>query len=320
MQDEFVEQLIKVENEWVSRDPKDDNLKKELTNWLSVDHEHNLMNLHDDCNLEYFIRSYRAAYESIICNMQIKRDATKKDINSSIKSLIKHTLLIKIGNVEITITNNPSASHLGNGHIKGIGRYEDIWPVLNLITDGNPKNNSFLAKFFLKFSDGIFEFDESHLKSINPKFNTEELKSSVPYFCRYLTGLAFLYVYYEPSRRLQVYEKKKKFEVHGSEKTIFAASMITILKLLNEGKVKSLEEAFSPDSEYIIFTRKAVSQLIKKPSPEIVALVNFNFLRITKKHGKDTLSPTEQRNYYLNPNSDEPTTSEEYEGDEFSYG
>lgn len=319
MADEFVQQLIALENEWLSRKPEDGGLKDILEDCLSAKSVKYDTVVLGSCNIDYFIRSYRAAYESILGDMKVKKNATKKEVNTDIKSLIKHTVFFKIGDVTVSITTNPSGSHLGNGHIHGIGKYEDIWPMLNLITDGKKENNKALARLFLQFGEKIFAFKQNHLKEINPKFNSKELHSSIPYYCKYLTGLAFLYVYYEPSRRLRLHKTKNKFEVHGAEETIFAASMISILKLLRDGYISKLEDVFSPDSDYIIFTRQAVSQIIKKPSPEIQALVDLNFLRITKKHGKDTLNPSEQRHYYLNPNSEQAIDTEEYEGDDFTY-
>lgn len=276
----------------------------------------NILVIDEKINLKYFVRSYKSALKEIIAGSFDSKDS-KKTINKKIKNKFKSIVELKIGNVSISIKPNPSNSHLGNGYITDIGAYADIWPMLNLITDCDKANNAMLADKFLMFSVTPKEFKKNDLININKKFEFFD-DNSVNYYCKFLTGIAFLYVFYESARRFSILDFEEQ-DVVFSEKIPCAASMIMILKLVRDQSITKLEEAFSPTSQYMLFTRKNVKNLSNKIIQEATTKIAESTLnRIFAKTEKNTIKRTDVVRYVLHPDSDEFNLEDtpEYEGDD----
>jgi len=338
MLEQYIAQAAQLEQEWYSRDPGDDVVTKKLVNWLDKDKAINVIVLKDTLTIKNFVRAYRAAFEEIV-NKKIDLEAievklekeNKQRVKNGKKSIsriqyinyllkndvLKHDLCIRVGDVDLDITALPSTAHLGNGHVRNIGKYCDIWPILNLITDCEIQNNQKLAELFLEFANGPSKFTREKLIEINPKFAGADFNTSVDYFCNFLTGIAMHYVFYEPARRVILTENEARFNAEAPNDIPVASSIIIVLKALRDGILTKLEDAFSPESKYILITKEGVRSLSKAKSQSVVKeLAVIGRDRVVQEYGKKQLSPNEMVAHLLYPNSDtfDSAETEKYPG------
>lgn len=267
-------------------------------------------------SLKYFIRSYRLACQQFV-DKHIKNAISKNDINNILKKKLKKRLKVEIGEFTYTIVANPASTHFGNGRILDIGKYSDIWPLLSLITDGNTENNRSLALLFLKFAKQPFAFSKDDLVKINNKFNddTKFGKNSIDYYRRFLTCLAFLYIFFEPARRLTVEYENSSYTVKPNKSMIHASSIITVLKRLRERKL-NIEQVFSPNSDYVLFTlanvNKTSKKQIKEKQDKLIdeAIRNFLISQQFWVDDKETPQACDIKEVILDPDSAEVSEDE----------
>lgn len=338
MLDKIIVQFSEVEKQWYARNPSDESLTNQLVVWLQKDTETTNFKLTQNINLKSFIRSYRDAFEKLT-NGKIKIEdideqlvkynqaRLKKDkkeysrlefINHLLREkVLKHILAIELEGVVLSITSNPSSSHLGNGFVHGVGKYIDIWPVLNLITDCDKENNKVLASLFLNFASKPFKFTKTELTKINSKFSKDEFASTCEYFCKFLTGIAMHYIFIESARRLVLIEEAEQFKVGISGEILLVSNTMMVLKLLKDGYLKKLEDAFSPNSECILITKEQVSKLTKTSiHSTLTAIAALGINRVKEKYHKSVLKPGDTVAHMISPNSDEfdPELTDEYKG------
>lgn len=324
----YIQQFTAIEKEWYSRKSENPALTERIATTLLNNTEYNHINL-TGVSLKTFVRSYRAAFEKTI-----QANPTPKEIEELSKSIgtkklsgtqlinkwlqihLKHELALKVGGVKLDITTMPSTVHLGNGHVRNVGRYSDIWPMLSLITDNTQNNNKKLAELFLNFADTSYEFTRQNLEAINPKFSKHEFDNLINYYCKFLTGIALHYIFYEAARRVLLSVGTVPSIVEAPAIPV-ASSIIIALKALRDGNLTSLEDVFSPESKYVLITHEGVSKLAKAKQQSLIqGSALLGAARIKQKHKKENLSPFEMRNYALSPDSEKvnPEDTETYPG------
>lgn len=352
MLSEFIKLVKEIEEEWYKRDPKDEALAKAMFDVLGKKSNDNVLIL-EGVSFKEFVRSFRSAFLKIIQD-NIKKDEldkktaeleaedveeeqneddkepedekgkkkkpTKKQLlREEIKKHIKNDIYFRVaksdkGIQDMSIRLNPGMEHLGNGWIREIGEYNDIYPILCLITDNNPANNQALADLFLKFASKAFKFTKADLVKVNPKFSNKEFNNTlIDYYLTYLLRTALLYLFYEPARRLVLNEGDTEYSIKESG-NLFVTSMIIVLKLMKEGKLNDLKDAFSPDSEYILCTKQSVSKISKKVVVDLTNNVaRFGFEKLQQKYpGQEKFDPQHIAGSSMYTNSEEAEGSEEY--------
>lgn len=292
---EIVDAVNEIENFWYMKKPQDLKLSNNIKAWLDrYDEKPEPIKL-SDVSLKHFIRSYRKAYEDIFNeNLEVLSEIAqlkKGEILSCenvglqiLEDFHDKKIVLKIGKSEFTIsTMKKTLLHLGNGKLKDVGNYQEIWSFLALITDCKTENNKALARLFLAFSKGAFEFKRKHLIEINDKFKEDEFSALIDNYCDEITHIALLYVFFEPARRIEVVaaDEGKKIKVRKNQESIHAISTIVALKLLRDGEVE-LKEVFSPHSHIVFFTRKGVNKYLNKSVSKKEKAETFNALEMQK--------------------------------------
>lgn len=264
---ETVTMVEKIEEIWYMQKPTDPAVTDRMSAWLDVNHLNDTSLSIDGISFKNFVRSFRLAYERILQptispSYTIKED--KKVITQELKAALKPSLSIVVGELEYTIRLLPFPLHLGNCYIDGVGTYSETWPFLALITDNITLNNQNLADSFLTFAKKPFEFKREDLEKINDKFESPIFTDNlINYYCKMITGIAILYVLFEPARRLEiVFDNGQPVTIKPNKQMIHSASMITALKLLRDTNDTTLEQAFSEDS-LVLFTKKGVANTSK---------------------------------------------------------
>lgn len=276
------ETIFAIGEKWHEVNPKDDGkLAKMLKKWLDRGKNKSAIML-GSFTFDQFVRSYSIALKKLLIDLRqpVKKGnkeplkTARKELEGLVRKKIKGTLKLKIDDLEFSIKPKPSINHLGNGFLEGVGSYSDIWPIISLITDCKAECNSRLAYHFLKFAYHPFAFKRETLVDINSKFEEKSFDSMISLYCRYLTGIAFLYTFFEPARRLEaeIKEEPRKLvitNVRVNQGFMHVANMITALKSLYEaGDATGVQAAFSPQSNLVLFTQKGVSRSSKKKKSE----------------------------------------------------
>lgn len=329
--------IEQIEKAWYMVDPKPDQVAKDLLIALCElgDKDKNKKAKEVDlkgCHYKHLVRSFRAGLQTIVDN---SKEEFIEDPKEALKDLIKKSIKITIEefSFEIRLKPNPGTltydedhypGQLGNCHIKDVGKYIDIWPFLSLITDCDAKNNSVLADKFLRFAKGAFSFDEDDLAEINPKFNKPkflEVKSSL---LKRLTGIAFLYTFMEPARRLEPVINDNKVRIRpitfkDNHTATYASSMIVALKTLKAGGAEgevTLQSVFSPEANLVVFTKYATNPSDKRKSLQrnVTAQLGIaHYLFFSGKNKKEAPTLRQIKNIILDPDdgysSDDSTES-----------
>lgn len=174
------------------------------------------------------------------------------------------------------------------------------------------------------FAKRAFAFDDDDLVEINPKFSKPkflEVKSSL---LRRLTGIAFLYTFMEPARRLEPVINGNKVSISpitfkDDHTATYASSMIVALKTLKAGGAEgqvTLQSVFSPEAKLVVFTRYGTNPSDKRKSLQrnvTAQLAIAHYLFFTGKDKKEVPTARHIKNIILDPNDDDYSSDDSTE-------